>query len=452
MEEIQSKAKPKKIGKYDYVEKPTNLGSFEPELINKLSTYCTLIETDRTKYIAELLERELEGLTLNNNFLTLDKTYYFNYKELFSEYSTKAIIELPLADLEDYAKLIIIPNNLDKFNNDFKSYCYERNGTHLGIDLILVPTELMNDSEEIDDLKVMYIIFRYISNKIEIGLIDPLMIDKFIDIHEYSEVFQEFEKTKEELENKIINGDMISLNYISKPYFSELYLKQQAYETVDKIMDAIIEISKVGFDRIKLVESEDPKKLFGKYNEIKIKENNLDDELRKFKLKVNDFKSKMGDDEFKEVESELISEREELIKKSELLKMEKYELTVNEDAFAKKYNEIVEDYIDKGDIITKNLLYFIELDNRWSDEKVSKQNTINIIEEYMEPFNTDYPIETDSELLFNPISLIVKKFKKYLNASDSELFDTAMLFVKESNTLTKEEQLNLLEFISGYER
>ena len=453
--EIKYNNEPKKIGKYDYVKKHSSLGFFEPELINKLSTYCTLVKTDRTQFITQLLERELKDLTLTNNFLTLDKTYYFNYKELYSESRTKAIVELPLANLEDYTELIVIPNNLDKFDDVFKTYCYDRKGTHLGLDILLTPKELIEDDDEeinFNNLKVMYIIFRYISNKIEIGLIDPLMIGKFIDTGEYPELFQEFRKTKEELEKSILNGDKTLLNHISKPYFGELYLKQEAYDTSNKIIDAIIEISKVGLDRIKLVESEDHKKLIKKYEDVKFKENNLDDSLKKFKDKYPDFKSKMSDDEFKKIESKLKSEEEELIKKSELLKIEKSELAHDEDAFTKKYNEIVEDYVNKGKIITKNLLYFIELDNKLGGEKVNKKDTINIIEEYMEPYNTDYPIETDSKLLFNPILLIEKKFKKYLNEADTEFFDKTMLFVKESNTMTKEEQINLLEYIIHYER
>ena len=452
--EIKYNNGPKKIGKYEYIKKPASLGFFEPDLINKLSTYCTLVEIDRTQYITQLLERELGNLTLTNTFLTLNKTYYFNYKELYSESTTKAIIELPLANLEDYNELTVIPNNLDKFDSVFKTYCYDKKETHLGLDIILTPKKLMEDEYGVDfnNLKVMYIIFRYISNKIEIGLIDPLMIDKFIDTSEYPELFQEFEITKNKLEEYISNKDTKSLKYVFKPYFAELYLKQEAYNTVDKLIDAIMEISKVGLDRIKLIESKEHKKLIKKYEDVKFKENNLDDLLKKFKDKYHDFKSKMSDDEFRKIESELKFERDELIKKSELLQIEKSELAHDEDVFTKKYNEIIADYVNKGKIITKNLLYFIELDNKLGGEKVSKKDTINIIEEYMEPYNTDYPIETDSELLFNPILLIEKKFKKYLNEADSEFFDKIMLFVKESNTMTKEEQINLLEYIIHYKR
>lgn len=460
MEKIENKSnneskKPKKIGKYDYVEKPDTLGFFEPELINKLSTYCTLVKTDRTNYITELLKKELDGLTLTNDFLTLNKTYYFNYKELYSKSRTKAVIELPLADLEDYDELTVIPNNLDKFNDNFKTYCHERRETHLGLDLIVVPTELMKDGSEIDnDLKVMYLIFRDISNKIEMGLIDPLMIDKFIDITEYSEVFQDLKRIKEELENYIIEGDINSLKYISKPYCTELYLKQQAYDTVDKIMDAIMEISKVGLKRIKLVESEEHNRLIEKYEEIRIKENDLDGLLKNFKIKYSRSKLKMDKDEFKKIESELNSEKEELLKNSELLKMEKSELTARMDVFIKKYNEIVDDYVHQGNIITKNLLYFTELDNRWSGEIVSKKDVmtiINLIGEYVEPFNTEYPIDIDSELS-DPISLIESRFKEYLNESDLEFFDKVLIFVKKGTVLIKEEEIDLLEDIISYER
>ena len=67
-----NKKKKEKIGKYNKAYTSGSLGStFKPELINKLSSYCSLIGVDRTKYISEVLEKELNGLILTNDFITL---------------------------------------------------------------------------------------------------------------------------------------------------------------------------------------------------------------------------------------------------------------------------------------------------------------------------------------------------------------------------------------------
>lgn len=58
-----NKKKKEKIGKYNKVYVPSSLGStFKPELINKLSSYCSLIGVDRTTYISEVLNKNWKDL------------------------------------------------------------------------------------------------------------------------------------------------------------------------------------------------------------------------------------------------------------------------------------------------------------------------------------------------------------------------------------------------------
>lgn len=118
-----------KIGKYKRVEAGSkkSFGNFEAELVNKVSSYCTLIDMDRTKYISSLIEKDLENKVIHNDFMELEEYFYFNWQELLNKKTVKATNIEPLHDLEEYYIVKKISNNLDKFSVEHKSFCYGNN-------------------------------------------------------------------------------------------------------------------------------------------------------------------------------------------------------------------------------------------------------------------------------------------------------------------------------------
>ena len=130
-----NKKKKEKIGKYNKAYTSGSLGStFKPELINKLSSYCSLIGVDRTTYISEVLNKEMEGLILTNDFITLEEPFYFNWYELEEKRIVKATTEKPFHDINNYVVVKKVANNLDLFNKELKFYCYENNpNLHRGV-------------------------------------------------------------------------------------------------------------------------------------------------------------------------------------------------------------------------------------------------------------------------------------------------------------------------------
>ena len=116
-----------------------NLGTFtkteDIELIENLDKYIKLFnenkepseKLNRLKFFRNAIKKELEGKVLDNDFIDLPKPYYFNMMELKEEGIVKATTIKPIKDLEKTFVLFNVPHNLDSFNAEANSYCYEDN-------------------------------------------------------------------------------------------------------------------------------------------------------------------------------------------------------------------------------------------------------------------------------------------------------------------------------------
>lgn len=187
-----NKKKKEKIGKYKKVYVPSSLGSsYDPELINKLSSYCSLIGIDRTKYISGVLAKELEGLIVTNDFITLEEPFYFNWPELKEKRIVKAT-EKPIQDINNYAVVKKVANNLDTFNKEFRTYCYENNkNIHRG--LFIYPVPVFEESTlTLEEVRAYILLFNYKpnSNELEVSLIDFNEVDSYIDLKIQAEVYK----------------------------------------------------------------------------------------------------------------------------------------------------------------------------------------------------------------------------------------------------------------------
>ena len=120
--------------KTDFTEKsPINVSKVNPGLHNKINRYINLVNRNKAigdnkkfnvrDYILNLIEKDLNGLVLDNTFIKLDKQYMFNRNEL--KENKKAIATTkPFSELDEAIIIIEIPNNLDIFDKKERSYCY----------------------------------------------------------------------------------------------------------------------------------------------------------------------------------------------------------------------------------------------------------------------------------------------------------------------------------------
>ena len=104
------------------------------ELIKQFDNYIELYNRNKSSnklsrlgFIRNAIKKELEGKILDNDFIDLPKPYYFNIKELKEEGIVKATSVKPIKELEKTFIFFNVPNNLDLWNEEFNSYCFEDN-------------------------------------------------------------------------------------------------------------------------------------------------------------------------------------------------------------------------------------------------------------------------------------------------------------------------------------
>lgn len=254
----------------------------ERKLAKRIKKYVKLNPeyTTAKAFITDLIEKELGNKTLDNTFIELDKPFYFNKYELFNNYTTIATTKKPKANTEEFIKIIKIPNNLDIYNTEFNSYCYDNNkNKHLGIDLYINPTkealEKLPDKELTkEDFRINYITFEYDTeeNIIEVDIISPLYIRESIDTKKHTELFKGYKKDILEM-NKAINSDFNNTKELSfKHYLEDINLKYTSKSLSSVLYNRIINYSGLIIDFYKLAkENEEFFKEFVSYELKNIK-------------------------------------------------------------------------------------------------------------------------------------------------------------------------------------
>ena len=231
-----NKKKKEKIGKYNKAYTSGSLGStFRPELINSLSSYCSLIGIDRTKFISEVLSKELEGLILTKEFIPLEEPFYFNWPELEEKGIVTATTEEPIQDLDKCYLVKKVPNNFDSFNKEFRTYCYKKNiNIHRGIYFYPKPV-FFRSSYDFKELLVYPLYFNYnaAANSLEISLIKINELDNYINFKEMAEE-DIFSDLKYYLENLIDNEG--NLNFKT---WASVYQIIEPYTSVKSVEDSI---------------------------------------------------------------------------------------------------------------------------------------------------------------------------------------------------------------------
>ena len=171
------------------------------DVFNNLIDYLILTgrATERNKLINELIQQELEGKVLENKFIDLyQNPFYFNVNELL-ENKTVIATKKPILKRNQNEIFVVrrVPNNLDDFNKELKTYCSENNN-HIHTGYYIMPNFKGNDER--------HFTFRYDAEKeeIEINLVNPN------DIHT---VFDPLDDEKQKIKNDLIKYNII---YVSE--------------------------------------------------------------------------------------------------------------------------------------------------------------------------------------------------------------------------------------------
>ena len=203
------------------------IGRIERSLVDRSKQYKELTGTSTVELVETLLTDFFKDKVLTNDFINLEKPFYFDFKELTSKKIVKASSEVPISNLETCFVVNKVPNNLDNWNAEEKTYCSGNPSIHKGI---YIYYNILFDSEDyfkIADIFEKTLILKYDSseNKLEISLVN--FNDLYLYVPSDSTVLDSIEKEKDYFyknivhnsENNIINPEIyIGYFNIMKPY------------------------------------------------------------------------------------------------------------------------------------------------------------------------------------------------------------------------------------------
>ncbi len=189
------------------MNKPSSIGStYAPDIVNKLSSYCELIGVDRTKLVSNLIVKALEGRILTNDFINLDKPYYFDFKKLIHEGTIEATNKKPIIEAERIYILKKVPNNLDKPNKEYGTYSFTEDNPsyHKGLYFFTIISLLENVEEiSLDTIEFLdfYFLFEYDqeSEKIIIHSLEEDKLHYEVDFTTYSKAYEYIEEQEQKV-------------------------------------------------------------------------------------------------------------------------------------------------------------------------------------------------------------------------------------------------------------
>lgn len=109
-----------------------------------------------------------EDRILTNDYINLDEKYYFSGKELKEKNTIEADTNPDISNIFDTVMIHRVPNNLDSFNKNLKTYCY-RNNPYLHKGIIMSRDTILNSSP-MDSLAIIVIITNFKEKKIRVNL------------------------------------------------------------------------------------------------------------------------------------------------------------------------------------------------------------------------------------------------------------------------------------------
>ena len=212
----------------DKVEK-VPIGRINKGLVDKAKEYKELTGTSTVELVEDLLTDFFKDKVLTNDFIELEKSFYFDFKELVHKKIVKASSEVPISNLETCFVVNKVPNNLDIWNAEEETYCSGNPSIHKGI---YIYYNILFNSEDYFKISKIFektLILKYDSskNELEISLVNYNDLYLYVPSNSNSTILDRIEKEKDYFyknivhssENNIIDPEMyIGYFNIMKPY------------------------------------------------------------------------------------------------------------------------------------------------------------------------------------------------------------------------------------------
>ena len=205
------------------------IGRIDKGLVNKAKEYKELTGTSTVELVEDLLTDFFKDKILTNDFIDLEEPFYFDFMELLNKKIVKASSEVPISNLETCFVVSRVPNNLDIWNAEEKTYCSDNPSIHKGI---YIYYNILFDSENYFKINKIFektLILKYDSSKndLEISLVNYEDLYLYVPSNSNSAVLDSIEKGKDYFyknivynsENSIIDPEIyIGYFNIMKPY------------------------------------------------------------------------------------------------------------------------------------------------------------------------------------------------------------------------------------------
>lgn len=227
------------------------IGSIEKELVDKSKLYKELTGTSTVGLIEELLTDFFDKSLLTNDFLELEKPFYF-WEAHLDSFFNNGILECSLEidnilrgqNKRRHNDIFIVnkvPNNLDSFNEEYKKFCYDNNpNKHKGI-YIFHKFLALSDNPDECDINDIICLFDYDESvkTLNIEILSEDELEFRIDLATHKEVY---DSLLNELKNYkkwiyINNVDEETSERIYKEIDSDVFLDYlsvlKAYEVIE---------------------------------------------------------------------------------------------------------------------------------------------------------------------------------------------------------------------------
>lgn len=110
------------------------IGAIKRDLVKKTKIYEEITGISTEKLVEKLLTDFFEDIRITNDYINIDEIYYFNFSKLLENREVTATKNKLSENLNETFIIKKIPNNLDKFDKAYNTFCYNGNpNQHAGI-------------------------------------------------------------------------------------------------------------------------------------------------------------------------------------------------------------------------------------------------------------------------------------------------------------------------------
>ena len=180
------------------------IGAIDKNLANKAKKYKELTGISTVTLVENLLTEFFKDIKLRNDYINIDKIYYFSLKKLLNEGEVKATKNKLSETLKDTYIIKKIPNNLDEFDKNHNTFCYNKiPEKHLGI--YSYNSFKSNSKFKDTELLQYYILFDYNDKTEEIllKLIDLNDIKLLVDLNKISNILDDLTEYNNIFKNEL---------------------------------------------------------------------------------------------------------------------------------------------------------------------------------------------------------------------------------------------------------